>query len=125
MMILFFSFILSLLQVVVATLSVVVVVVSALAAPDVGYGYDTPSGRGSDASSGPAQYNFQWDVDDQPSGNFYGHQEQRDGDRTDGRLVVGGHAITSLPARKAKEYKGKGKKIPSFSFQFLQLNKTT
>ncbi|XP_042205033.1 pro-resilin-like [Homarus americanus] len=36
----------------------------------------------------PAQYNFQWDVNDSPSGNFYGHEEQRDGDNTQGSYYV-------------------------------------
>ena len=61
-----------------------------LADPDVGYGSGGPSGGGVgsgglDGSSGPAQYSFQYDVEDQPSGNSFGHQEQRDGDRTEGR----------------------------------------
>nr|XP_045595965.1 pro-resilin-like [Procambarus clarkii] len=38
--------------------------------------------------SAPAKYNFQWDVNDQPSGNFYGHGEQRDGDNTQGSYYV-------------------------------------
>lgn len=33
----------------------------------------------------PAKYKFKWDVNDPPSGNFYGHQEQRLGDNTQGR----------------------------------------
>lgn len=33
----------------------------------------------------PSKYKFKWDVNDPPSGNFYGHQEQRDGDNTQGR----------------------------------------
>ena len=33
----------------------------------------------------PAKYNFEWDVNDPESGNFYGHQEERDGQLTRGR----------------------------------------
>ncbi|XP_045137862.1 pro-resilin-like [Portunus trituberculatus] len=83
---------------VVAVLSVVVATAAAasLPAPDAGYAYNGPAGGGgggggfggSDGSSGPAQYNFKYDVDDQPSGNFFGHQEQRDGDRTEGSYYV-------------------------------------
>ncbi|XP_071547095.1 pro-resilin-like [Panulirus ornatus] len=36
----------------------------------------------------PAQYTFHWDVSDDYSGNYYGHQEQRDGDNTQGRYYV-------------------------------------
>ncbi|XP_018018719.1 glutenin, high molecular weight subunit DX5-like [Hyalella azteca] len=35
-----------------------------------------------------AQYNFKWDVNDPESGNFYGHQEERDGALTRGRYYV-------------------------------------
>ncbi|XP_037786458.1 pro-resilin-like [Penaeus monodon] len=38
--------------------------------------------------SAPAQYTFQWDVNDQLSGNFYGHQEQREGANTQGKYYV-------------------------------------
>ncbi|KAG7176069.1 pro-resilin-like [Homarus americanus] len=38
--------------------------------------------------SAPAQYNFQWDVNDSPSGNFYGHGEERNGDNTQGNYYV-------------------------------------
>nr|XP_027224996.1 pro-resilin-like [Penaeus vannamei] len=48
-----------------------------------------PSGSGQDQyPSAPAQYNFKWDVNDSPSGNFYGHQEQREGANTQGRYYV-------------------------------------
>ncbi|XP_063862195.1 pro-resilin-like [Scylla paramamosain] len=86
---------------IVAVLSVVVATAEAasLPAPDSGYAYNGPASGGgggsggggsggSDGFSGPAQYNFQYDVDDQPSGNFFGHQEQRDGDRTEGSYYV-------------------------------------
>ncbi|XP_071547562.1 uncharacterized protein [Panulirus ornatus] len=36
----------------------------------------------------PAQYSFQWDINDDYSGNYYGHQEQRDGDNTKGSYYV-------------------------------------
>ncbi|KAK3864548.1 hypothetical protein Pcinc_029776 [Petrolisthes cinctipes] len=45
-------------------------------------------GQYSGGPSSPAQYNFQWDVNDASSGNFYGHQEQRDGDNTQGSYYV-------------------------------------
>lgn len=48
-----------------------------------------PSGAGQeDYPSAPVQYNFQWDVNDPPSRNFYGHQEEREDDNTKGRLVM-------------------------------------
>ena len=34
---------------------------------------------------GPAKYDFKWDVNDVDSGNFYGHEEERDGAYTQGR----------------------------------------
>ena len=34
---------------------------------------------------GPAVYTFKWDVNDPPSGNFYGHEEDRNGANTQGR----------------------------------------
>ncbi|KAK3855015.1 hypothetical protein Pcinc_038553 [Petrolisthes cinctipes] len=46
------------------------------------------AGQYSGGPSSPAQYNFQWDVNDASSGNFYGHQEQRDGDNTQGSYYV-------------------------------------
>lgn len=41
--------------------------------------------QGGSGPSAPARYNFQWDVNDQPSGNFYGHGEERDGANTQGK----------------------------------------
>ncbi|XP_042227232.1 cuticle protein 7-like [Homarus americanus] len=38
--------------------------------------------------SGPAQYNFEWTVNDGPSGNDFGHQENRNGDNTQGSYYV-------------------------------------
>eukprot|EP00095_Tigriopus_kingsejongensis_P003520 maker-scaffold522_size146686-snap-gene-0.15 protein:Tk03520 transcript:maker-scaffold522_size146686-snap-gene-0.15-mRNA-1 annotation:"hypothetical protein DAPPUDRAFT_311515" len=37
---------------------------------------------------GPAQYNFDWNVKDDYSGNNYGQQEQRNGDQTSGSYYV-------------------------------------
>ncbi|XP_037786461.1 uncharacterized protein LOC119582319 [Penaeus monodon] len=37
---------------------------------------------------GDANYAFKWDVDDSSSGNFYGHQEERDGGNTQGRCFL-------------------------------------
>lgn len=34
---------------------------------------------------GPAVYTFKWDVNDPPSGNLYGHEEDRNGVNTQGR----------------------------------------
>ncbi|XP_045603486.2 pro-resilin-like [Procambarus clarkii] len=48
----------------------------------------TSGGQGGQYGAAPAKYNFQWDVNDQPSGNFYGHGEQRDGDNTQGSYYV-------------------------------------
>ncbi|XP_053633374.1 pro-resilin-like [Cherax quadricarinatus] len=45
-------------------------------------------GGGGDYGYAPASYNFQWDVNDSPSGNFYGHGEERDGDNTQGSYYV-------------------------------------
>ncbi|XP_068201854.1 cuticle protein 18.6-like [Palaemon carinicauda] len=70
----------------------------ALAAPQEGYNYQGPvvqpqpqpqySAPAPQYNDVPAQYNFQWDVNDQYSGNFYGHQEQRDGSNTQGSYYV-------------------------------------
>nr|XP_027223277.1 cuticle protein 21-like [Penaeus vannamei] len=53
-----------------------------------GYNYQAPVVQQPEYPSVPAQYNFQWDVNDQNSGNFYGQQEQRDGDNTRGSYYV-------------------------------------
>ncbi|KAK8746265.1 hypothetical protein OTU49_017338 [Cherax quadricarinatus] len=65
----------------VLVLSIVAMV--AVARPQGGYG-----GHGGLIPIGPAQYNFQWEVNDPPSGNSYGHQEHRDGDNTKGSYYV-------------------------------------
>lgn len=36
----------------------------------------------------PARYNFRYDVNDQYSGNDFGHEESRDGDRVVGQYYV-------------------------------------
>ncbi|XP_042239660.1 pro-resilin-like [Homarus americanus] len=43
---------------------------------------------GSPGSDIPAQYNFNWQVKDDPSGNDFGHEESRDGDNTQGSYYV-------------------------------------
>ncbi|XP_069974105.1 pro-resilin-like [Penaeus vannamei] len=53
----------------------------ALARPQNGYGVPTPS-------SGPAKYDFNYAVNDPPSGNDFGHQEARDGPSTQGSYYV-------------------------------------
>ncbi|XP_042884758.1 pro-resilin-like [Penaeus japonicus] len=69
----------------------------ALAIPQEGYNYPAPGGQGSQFPTGtgqaqypsvPAQYAFQWDVNHQPSGNFYGHKEQREDANTQGSYYV-------------------------------------
>nr|XP_027223323.1 cuticle protein 7-like [Penaeus vannamei] len=64
------------------------VVAAAWAAPQGGYNYQAPVVQQPEYPSVPAQYSFQWDVNDQYSGNYYGHQEQRDGDNTQGSYYV-------------------------------------
>ncbi|XP_037791900.1 pro-resilin-like [Penaeus monodon] len=49
--------------------------------PQYGYGGPTPS-------SGPAKYDFNYAVNDPPSGNDFGHQEARDGPNTQGSYYV-------------------------------------
>nr|XP_027215392.1 pro-resilin-like [Penaeus vannamei] len=49
--------------------------------PSYGYGAPTPS-------SGPAKYDFNYAVNDPPSGNDFGHQEARDGPNTQGSYYV-------------------------------------
>lgn len=58
-----------------------------------GYNYQASGGQGSSSGSGqypsaPASYNFKWDVNDPPSGNFFGHQETREDANTKGRSVA-------------------------------------
>ncbi|XP_069157248.1 pro-resilin [Procambarus clarkii] len=42
----------------------------------------------SSEETGPAQYNFNWAVNDAPSANDFGHQETRDNDNTQGSYSV-------------------------------------
>ncbi|XP_042857111.1 pro-resilin-like [Penaeus japonicus] len=59
-------------------------VAASLAAPSQpSYGYSPPPSYQS-----PAQYNFDWLVKDDYSGNDYGHQESRDGYNTQGTYYV-------------------------------------
>ncbi|XP_042884757.1 pro-resilin-like [Penaeus japonicus] len=69
----------------------------ALAIPQEGYNYPAPGGQGSQFPTGtgqaqypsvPAQYAFQWDVNHEPSGNFYGHKEEREDANTQGSYYV-------------------------------------
>ncbi|XP_037786315.1 cuticle protein 19-like [Penaeus monodon] len=63
---------------------------TAWAAPDDGYSYRSPApiARQPQYLSAPARYNYQWGVNDQYSGNFYGQREQRNGDNTRGSYYV-------------------------------------
>ncbi|XP_047493452.1 pro-resilin-like [Penaeus chinensis] len=70
----------------------------ASAAPQDGYNYPTPEGQGlllpgtgsgqQQYASVPAQYSFQWEVNNAASNNFYGHKEQRENDNTQGSYYV-------------------------------------
>ncbi|XP_037786455.1 pro-resilin-like [Penaeus monodon] len=69
----------------------------ASAIPEEGYNYQAPGGQGSQFPTGagqaqypsvPAQYAFQWDVNHEPSGNFYGHKEQREDANTQGSYYI-------------------------------------
>ncbi|XP_042204615.1 pro-resilin-like isoform X3 [Homarus americanus] len=68
---------------------VLLVVVAAWAGPQ-DYGSQGTGGYGGSGggSSAPAPYSFQWDVDDAPSGNFYGHGEQGSGGNAQGKYYV-------------------------------------
>ncbi|KAK3864544.1 hypothetical protein Pcinc_029772 [Petrolisthes cinctipes] len=48
-----------------------------------GYG-----GGGGGNNFAPAQYSFNYAIDDPPSGNYFGHQEERDNDDTRGSYFV-------------------------------------
>ncbi|KAG7166335.1 Pro-resilin-like 18 [Homarus americanus] len=62
--------------------------VVAVAAADRRPSFSYSAPRYSSEESGPAQYNFQWAVNDAPSGNDFGHQENRDNDNTQGSYTV-------------------------------------
>ncbi|CAL4115860.1 unnamed protein product, partial [Meganyctiphanes norvegica] len=53
--------------------------------PPPSNGYGAP-GAGQDGA--PAQYNFNYAVQDDESGNDFGHEETRDGDFTEGSYYV-------------------------------------
>nr|XP_027225879.1 pro-resilin-like [Penaeus vannamei] len=61
-------------------------VVVAIARPDSPptYGYSAPT----PSYAPPAKYDFNYAVNDPPSGNDFGHQEARDGDNTQGSYYV-------------------------------------
>ena len=46
------------------------------------------SGSSESFESSEAQYNFKWDVNDASSENYFGQQEARDGDNTQGSYYV-------------------------------------
>ncbi|XP_042886242.1 pro-resilin-like [Penaeus japonicus] len=66
-------------------LAVLATVAVAHARPDSPpiYGYGAPG-----PAFGPAKYDFNYAVNDPPSGNDFGHQESRDGDFTQGSYYV-------------------------------------
>ncbi|XP_076060307.1 pro-resilin-like [Oratosquilla oratoria] len=50
--------------------------------------YGPPKPDSSEEDYGPAKYDFNWEVKDEESGNDFGQQETRDGDRTEGSYYV-------------------------------------
>ncbi|XP_050728894.1 pro-resilin-like [Eriocheir sinensis] len=68
-------------------LSLLVVLVAAVSADRRPYAYGGGSSEESFESS-EAKYDFQWAVRDDSSGNDFGHQENRDGDHTQGSYYV-------------------------------------
>ncbi|XP_042239696.1 cuticle protein 21-like [Homarus americanus] len=70
-------------------LVLVAVVVATLARPDSPPTYNAPTaGYGAPSPVAPAQYDFNWAVKDDLSGNDFGHQESRDGENTQGSYYV-------------------------------------
>ncbi|XP_063591580.1 pro-resilin-like [Penaeus indicus] len=63
-------------------LALLALVGTAIASPQT-YGYGAPA-----PDFGPAKYDFNYAVNDPPSGNDFGHQESRDGDFTQGSYYV-------------------------------------
>ncbi|XP_064111955.1 pro-resilin-like isoform X1 [Macrobrachium nipponense] len=57
-------------------------------APAPTYGAPSPSYNAPAAAQGPAQYDFNYAVKDDYSGNDFGHQESRDGYNTQGSYYV-------------------------------------
>ncbi|XP_063608172.1 pro-resilin-like [Penaeus indicus] len=66
-------------------LALAILVVATVALPDSPptYSYSAPA-----PSYAPAKYDFNYAVNDQPSGNDFGHEEARDGDNTQGSYYV-------------------------------------
>ncbi|XP_042226734.1 pro-resilin-like isoform X2 [Homarus americanus] len=62
--------------------------VVAVAAADRRPSFSYSAPRASSEESGPAQYNFNWAVNDDSSENDFGHQETRDNDNTKGSYSV-------------------------------------
>ncbi|XP_037802478.1 pro-resilin-like [Penaeus monodon] len=52
------------------------------------YSYNEPDSFEYSSESSEAKYDFRWAVKDDYSGNDFGHQESRDGDRTQGSYYV-------------------------------------
>lgn len=65
-------------------LTLVVAVAVAKGNPQ-GYNIQASGGLGSQSASVPANYQFQWEVEDAPSNNFFGQEEQREDANTQGR----------------------------------------
>ncbi|XP_037801499.1 pro-resilin-like [Penaeus monodon] len=63
-------------------LALLALVATAIASPQT-YGYGAPG-----PAFEPAKYDFNYAVNDPPSGNDFGHQESRDGDFTQGSYYV-------------------------------------
>ncbi|XP_076061311.1 uncharacterized protein LOC143037084 [Oratosquilla oratoria] len=65
-----------------------------VATADASYRYEAPQAseesheEEEEKDYGPAKYDFAWAVEDEESGNDFGHQEERDGDRTEGSYYV-------------------------------------
>ena len=63
--------------------------VSAVPSPAIYGGNGNNGGSyGNNQQNGPASYDFNWAVNDPPSGNDYGQHESRDGDNTQGSYFV-------------------------------------
>lgn len=67
--------------------TIVLVMLAAAAAQGnpQGYNIQGPGGSGSQSASVPANYAFQWEVEDAASNNFFGQEEQREDVNTQGR----------------------------------------
>ncbi|XP_037785612.1 pro-resilin-like [Penaeus monodon] len=71
-------------------ITIILVVLAAAAAQGnpQGYNIQGPGGLGSQSASVPANYAFQWEVDDAASNNFFGQEEQREDVNTQGSYFV-------------------------------------